>query len=232
MYLDTKNSSIPLCASVEDFVDNIPGLNGEFLVSNKLQAINFNLILRSMPGLNNIEKEEIKFKINKFLAEAKEYYQTLYFQKTKKAYQVKYVGTALKTQEYLSWIEFNIPLKAYDPIGYSLNEKIASDIGIYKNNGNVEVSSRIEFIGPLINPFIIINGEKYLYNNSIEEGYMVIVNAKNLTVIKKNINTNEVYNVEKYWNDNFFYVFPGPFKIDNIIENKEQIFLFWKDGYL
>ncbi len=228
--LDVDNSTLPFMAEMTEEVETVPGVHGEKQMSTRYGPANWILVMRTMEYPTCEQKDALIKKVDDFRARAAREPQKLYYERLGRVYTVRYVGLAERAREYATWIEFRLPLKAHDPMGYAQNESSTGKVGVVHNRGNEPAHTRMEFRGPLTNPSVTVNGMVYAYSGSVPGGSTLVVDAKARKAYIRNNGNGAMTNARKGWNNNFLTLPPGPAtNITRITAGTNQFTLFWRN---
>lgn len=231
MLLNTESSDIPYSTEVEETTVSMPGVDGEKQVDNRYTAKPHTLVLRSWPDITLDEKNALYNEIGRFLAQAKDTDQEIYYERLKRTYYARIVGRPEKPNEYANWIEFTLPLKSHDPFGYQDGEFTQRGIGAFTNRGTQTTPARIEFTGPCNYPSVTVNGTVYRYNGNVSNGYTLRADARNYSVDMVSNTTNIATNANLLWNDNFLTLAPGPSEVQSIENADGKMTIFWRNRW-
>lgn len=231
LLLNTEESDIPLGAEVSEATETIPGMDGEFQVDSRFEPGLHTLVLRSWPDITGAEKDALVAQMQTFWAGAKSTPQQLHYERTRRTYTVKAVGRPERPQEYASWIEFVLPLKAHDPHGYADGESYMAGFGLCDNKGNVATPARIEFAGPVNAPSLVAAGVQYRYSETVPAGTVLRVDAKDSTALLRNLNTGAESNANLQWNGNFLTLPPGYTSVTAVSAPASACRIFWKNRW-
>lgn len=189
--VDPSASSIPMMPETVDADTGISGMDGEVNLSTNYGPRNLEIVGYSDEGLNAHEKVEFKDKIARFLHKYKNKPFGLVITPYERMYYVKYSG-ALENETYPASVRVSIPLKSSRAFGYSTIEHVFKGEWEMTSNTVEPVGFVTEIQGPITNPLTIsLNGVNMVYENTVEEGESLIINSKNMTVIKVTEDGNE-----------------------------------------
>lgn len=231
MFLNTESSDIPYSTEVEETTVSMPGVDGEKQVDNRYAAKPHTLVLRSPPDIDYDEKLALHNEINRFWVLARNADQEVFWERLRRTYYVRAVGQPVKPYEYASWIEFSLPLKAHDPFGYQDGEFTARGEEPINNRGNVHTPARIEFVGPVTDPAVTVNGTVYRYTGSIASGFTLKADASDYSVFMVNNSTSATANANINWNGNFLNLAPGISAVQSIENAQGKMLIAWRNRW-
>lgn len=232
MLLNPSGTSIPYFSEIVESVAEAPGLDGEIQTESRYAAKPHTLAIRSGPDITRDEKDALYDMLRRHLAEIKDTYGELHYERLKSIFYVRSVGNPEISQEYASWIEFSVPLKSHDPYVYRDKESEVIRPGIANNEGNAKTPVRFEFDGPAINPYVIINEILYQYNGSISDGYMLTVDARDYSARIISTEGGEPVNANIYWNGNFLHLPKGISLVNAVSGEEAQTRIIWRDRWI
>lgn len=228
--LDIDQSTIPYMAEALEEIDTVPGVHGDIQLSARYGSSNHILVMRSWPDISPEEKNAMIRDVDAFVSRAMRETQELYYERLGRIYYVKYVGLVEKSRERASWLEFRLPLKAHDPLGYAGHESSRGITGKADNRGNEPAPARMEFKGGLANPRVTVNGVIYAYSGTVPIGNTLVVDSRRQTAFIRNDTTRAETNANTGWNGNFLVLQPGPVtEITQIAAGTNQFTLFWRN---
>lgn len=235
LLLNTSDSDIPFSTEIDETSVTLPGVDGEVQVDNRYASKVHQLVLRSWPNISEVEKISLHNDINRFLVSARNQDQELYYERFRRTYYVRAVGMPEKPNEYATWIEFTLPLKAHDPYGYQDNGTQLGfshrGLGVLTNRGLNETPAIVEFAGPCTNPSVTVNGTAYRYSGSIANGYVLRADARDYTVSIIRTSDSVYTNANFYWNDNFLMLPPGPSEVQKIENAEGKATIYWRNRW-
>lgn len=232
MRLDIDSSVVPYMPEVVEEVENVPGVDGDKQLSARYSSTNHILVARSWPDITPNEKAAMVKDIDAFIALARRETQQLHYEQLGRTYRVRYVGEAGKERERASWLEFRLPLKAHDPLGYADNESSLTGTGTANNRGNEPCPARIEFKGPAANPYIIANGVTYRYTGAVAKGSTLVADAAEQRAYIRNDSSNTQTNANRGWNGNYLVLQPGPAtNVSAVSPGGGEFKLFWRNRW-
>ena len=227
--VDPNASSIPMMSETVDADTGISGMDGDVNLSTNYGPRNFEIVGYSDENLNAHEKMLFKEKIARFLHKYKNEPFGLVIMPYEKMYYVKYSG-AIDDETYPASVRVSIPLKSSRAFGYSTIEHVFKGEWEMTSDTVDPVGFVTEIQGPITNPLTIsLNGVNMVYENTVDEGESLIINSKNMTVIKVTEDGKE--NGLKYYNGLFPRIIEGEntMTIVSGVTDENKVVTTWRD---
>lgn len=212
MTIIPNESDISSMPDIREESETIPGKDGEIPLEITYAPRHFDFVLWTKEGLTEIEKEELKAKIADTLNVARKQDCELLFLKTRRTYYVRLAGRFEITQEWATWFECRIPLKAYDPFGYETFERRKRGTFDLRNYGNEDADTTVYISGAIDNPSFVADGVRYYYDGSIPEGAQLVIDSKTQTAYIEN-KDGEKTNALQGWCGKFLTIPPGSIRV-------------------
>ena len=227
--VDPNASSIPMMSETVDADTGISGMDGDVNLSTNYGPRNFEIVGYSDENLNAHEKMLFKEKIARFLHKYKNEPFGLVIMPYERMYYVKYSG-AIDDETYPASVRVSIPLKSSRAFGYSTIEHVFKGEWEMTSDTVDPVGFVTEIQGPITNPLTIsLNGVNMVYENTVDEGESLIINSKNMTVIKVTEDGKE--NGLKYYNGLFPRIIEGEntMTIVSGVTDENKVVTTWRD---
>lgn len=179
--IDFMESNIPSIAEATESSVKIAGRDGDMPLNTVYEPLSFEIVCYTEDNLTPEEKIIEEQKITSLLNSIKNQTKTLFMEREKKFYKVKYSGN-LSVVRYPKHLKFTIPLKSSESYAMNCEESEIIGNGIKISNTIKETGAIFTIKGPAIKPIISLNNYQMKYNENILEGNSLIINSEDSTI--------------------------------------------------
>ena len=179
--IDFMESNIPSIAEATESSVKIAGRDGDIPLNTVYEPLSFEIVCYTEDNLTPEEKIIEEQKITSLLNSIKNQTKTLFMEREKKFYRVKYSGN-LSVVRYPKHLKFTIPLKSSESYAMNFEESEIIGNGTKVSNTIKDTGAIFTIKGPAIKPIISLNNYQMKYNENILEGNSLIINSEDSTI--------------------------------------------------
>lgn len=179
--IDFMESNIPSIAEATESSVKIAGRDGDIPLNTVYEPLSFEIVCYTEDNLTPEEKIVEEQKVTSLLNSIKNQTKTLFMEREKKFYKVKYSGN-LSVVRYPKHLKFTIPLKSSESYAMNCEESEIIGNGIKISNTIKDTGAIFTIKGPAIKPIISLNNYQMKYNENILEGNSLIINSEDSTI--------------------------------------------------
>lgn len=179
--IDFMESNIPSIAEATESSVKIAGRDGDISLNTVYEPLPFEIVCYTEDNLTPEEKIIEEQKITSLLNSIKNQTKTLFMEREKKFYKVKYSGN-LSVVRYPKHLKFTIPLKSSESYAMNFEESEIIGNGTKVSNTIKDTGAIFTIKGPAIKPIISLNNYQMEYNENILEGNSLIINSEDSTI--------------------------------------------------
>lgn len=179
--IDFMESNIPSIAEATESSVKIAGRDGDIPLNTVYEPLSFEIVCYTEDNLTPEEKIVEEQKVTSLLNSIKNQTKTLFMEREKKFYKVKYSGN-LSVVRYPKHLKFTIPLKSSESYAMNCEESEIIGNGIKISNTIKDTGAIFTIKGPATKPIISLNNYQMKYNENILEGNSLIINSEDSTI--------------------------------------------------
>lgn len=179
--IDFMESNIPSIAEATESSVKIAGRDGDIPLNTVYEPLPFEIVCYTEDNLTPEEKIIEEQKITSLLNSIKNQTKTLFMEREKKFYKVKYSGN-LSVVRYPKHLKFTIPLKSSESYAMNFEESEIIGNGTKVSNTIKDTGAIFTIKGPATKPIISLNNYQMKYNENILEGNSLIINSEDSTI--------------------------------------------------
>ena len=179
--IDFMESNIPSIAEATESSVKIAGRDGDISLNTVYEPLPFEIVCYTEDNLTPEEKIIEEQKITSLLNSIKNQTKTLFMEREKKFYKVKYSGN-LSVVRYPKHLKFTIPLKSSESYAMNFEESEIIGNGTKVSNTIKDTGAIFTIKGPATKPIISLNNYQMKYNENILEGNSLIINSEDSTI--------------------------------------------------
>lgn len=179
--IDFMESNIPSIAEATESSVKIAGRDGDISLNTVYEPLPFEIVCYTEDNLTPEEKIIEEQKVTSLLNSIKNQTKTLFMEREKKFYKVKYSGN-LSVVRYPKHLKFTIPLKSSESYAMNCEESEIIGNGIKISNTIKDTGAIFTIKGPATKPIISLNNYQMKYNENILEGNSLIINSEDSTI--------------------------------------------------
>lgn len=202
-----RDSEHPFMADMEEYSEEIPGVDGEIYFGARFKATPFKLQCINRGFLSSAEKETLKISVSGQLYQLKEYDLLVCDWMPDKAWRIRLAGKP-ELPDIPGRVKLTIPL-VYQPFRISVDERyivseesfiqykgveMAETLGpdqtdaVIVNHGTVATPFKIEVVGPVTNPSVNVGGHVFTYAGTLTASDTLILDTGKLTATYNGVN--------------------------------------------
>ncbi len=185
-----RDSREELLPATRDYVEVIPGMDGEYDFGCDLESriLELHCALNCSRSERKVKRREIAKYLNPLLGK-----QTITFADDPNIVWIGRYAGSIDITTYLDGMEFTIPFKC-EPYLTSSTQKSLKGSGVALNEGSVETPFYLYIPGAITNPEVTVNGETMIYTGVVLEGNTLYVDTARQVVTINDINGIANYN--------------------------------------
>lgn len=181
MIVNFSKSTIEALPAIRETVEQIPGVDGAMCFDIKYEPRAFNIEGWTLPDLTRHERDKTEEEIAICLHAVRDTERYLLYRD--KLYRVR-MGGKMQIDKHPSYLDLQIPLKAYDPHGEMVSHGLLIGSGEAVNNGAEICYPVFMIFGAYNNPTLTVNGVEYAIAGTAIDGDITIIDCYNRTVMR------------------------------------------------
>lgn len=186
-----RGSQMELLAPTRNWVEEIPGIDGDFDFGSELDTGRMELRCVSPSGLSKDDKSALRLDLVLKLDGLRDYDLLVWESDPGKGVYVRLDGRP-EIEDHKHMVEVRIPLR-YQPVWVATSEKSRVGSGTLANEGTVEAPMVITIQGPVTNPSVVVGGSTLTYTGSLASGDVLTIDTENMTVKFNGVNALAYY---------------------------------------
>jgi len=198
-----RDSEFGILAPLREYAEEIPGVDGEMFFGSEFTTGEHRLKMINTGFLNPAQKDALISSLSAQLYTLKDYDLLVFESVPNKAWRIR-LGGKIEMPDIPGRVQLTVPI-TYQPFRVSVDEYYLSgqakavemsDVldssirqsGFLINQGSAATPLRVEIVGPVTNPSVIVGGHTFTYTGTLTSSDTLKIDTKALTVTFNGVN--------------------------------------------